>query len=472
MMRKLSIIYISIILVLLFFGYYNFRLDDAYIFYKYAKNIAEGNGYVFNLGEKVNATTSPLYTLILALLYWLTKSFFTDSFVVLGNLISIFSILLIFYSMKNIFNNNEKFHWFALLFLAMPLLKFGFGMETFLNLALIVFSIYLYTKEKLLLAAVFIGLAVLARLDSILFAGIIFLHYLIKSKKFPPFLSILVFLLVTAPWFIFSKIYFNSYLPTTIGAKLSQHQLGLFGPGFIFLTGSVRLIPGTYLTVISVLTSLLFSLFYLFKKRINVFDNKGLSILIIWSGSLFFIYAFIINAPPYQWYYTPFAIPISVILAIVLSHIIKKPGLQKIVTGILFIAACVLPIKNLIEGYNPKYSNFINVAAWLNKNASSGSLLGVDDIGILGYYYEKGKIVDALGLINYEVVEHLLKKELDWFVNHFKPDFIAHEYPYIQTHLRGNEKTFWNNYKVVKVFESRGEKIAIYERVVSKSLDE
>ena len=464
-MRKINIIYIAVILALYFAGYYFFRLDDTFIFYKYAKNIAEGNGYVFNLGEKINATTSPLYTLILASLYWIIKPIYSDSFVILGNLISISSILLILFSMKKIYNNNDYFYWFAAIFLAMPLLKFGFGMETFLNLALIVFSIYLYISERFLLASALAGLTVLARFDSILFAGIIFLYYIFDKRKFPSIKMIAVFLLVITPWFVFSKIYFGSFLPTTIGAKLSQQHLGLFGGGLIFLTNSIRVIPGNYFTIISISLATLFSIIYLYTKRINIFRNKGLEIILIWSISLFITYSFIINAPPYQWYYTPFAIPVSILLAITFSTILKKEKILKGIFVILFIFACVLPVKNLIEGYNPKYLNFFNAVNWLNNNVQENSIVAVDDIGVLGYYYNKGKLVDALGLINPEVSTHLKKLDFDWFLNHYKPEFVVHEYPHLQTHLRGNERTFWQNYRVVNIYESRGEKIAVYKKV-------
>ncbi len=40
--------------------------DDTYIFLRYARNIAEGNGAVFNLGERVEGFTSPLWTFLLA----------------------------------------------------------------------------------------------------------------------------------------------------------------------------------------------------------------------------------------------------------------------------------------------------------------------------------------------------------------------------------------------------------------------
>ena len=41
-------------------------IDDAYIFYRYAQHIADGDGLVYNLGERVEGFTSPLWTLLLA----------------------------------------------------------------------------------------------------------------------------------------------------------------------------------------------------------------------------------------------------------------------------------------------------------------------------------------------------------------------------------------------------------------------
>jgi len=466
-MRKLSIIYTSIILVLFFFGYYYFRLDDTFIFYKYAKNIAEGNGYVFNLGEKVNATTSPLYTLLLAFLYWLLNPFINVDFVIIGNLISIISIIIILLSIKKLLNDDLKFSLFSLIFLALPLLKFGFGMETFLNLALIVYSTYLYTNDKLILASIFMGLSVLARLDSALFAVIIFFHYVIINRRFPPILTILAFILVIIPWFIFSKIYFDSYFPTTIGAKLSQAQLGIFGDGFVFFTYSGRIVPGGYLSIIILIVITLVSIIYLIRKKISINNSMGISILMIWSMALLITYGFIIKAPPYSWYYTPYAIPISILLTFGFSSALKRIKIKILFITISFIIACVLPIKGIFQGYNPKYLNFIRTAEWLNKNAVKGSLLAVDDIGILGFYYNKGKLVDAHGLINPEVAEHYKRQDYNWFLAHYKPEFVVHEYPRLAKYLQGDEISFWDIYEVKKIFESRGEKIAIYQKINS-----
>ena len=54
-------------------GTWGFSLDDSWIHAVFARNVATGHGFSFNPGEPVAGSTGPLYSLILAALYWITK---------------------------------------------------------------------------------------------------------------------------------------------------------------------------------------------------------------------------------------------------------------------------------------------------------------------------------------------------------------------------------------------------------------
>ncbi|TET83600.1 MAG: hypothetical protein E3J37_05110, partial [Anaerolineales bacterium] len=41
-------------------------IDDAYITFRYAQNLLAGNGLVYNPGEAVLGTTTPIYALLMA----------------------------------------------------------------------------------------------------------------------------------------------------------------------------------------------------------------------------------------------------------------------------------------------------------------------------------------------------------------------------------------------------------------------
>src|SRR3989304_7660741 len=51
---------------LLWLMFTNFTQEDAFITFRFAQQIVRGNGFVYNIGEKVYGTTTPLFTLLLA----------------------------------------------------------------------------------------------------------------------------------------------------------------------------------------------------------------------------------------------------------------------------------------------------------------------------------------------------------------------------------------------------------------------
>jgi hypothetical protein len=58
-------------------------VDDAYITFRYARNIASGVGFVYNAGERVLGTTTPAYTLLLAALSRLSATIIRASLIVI-----------------------------------------------------------------------------------------------------------------------------------------------------------------------------------------------------------------------------------------------------------------------------------------------------------------------------------------------------------------------------------------------------
>ena len=47
-------------------------IDDAYITFRYARNLAEGLGFVYNPGQSVLGTTTPSYTALMSLAWLLS----------------------------------------------------------------------------------------------------------------------------------------------------------------------------------------------------------------------------------------------------------------------------------------------------------------------------------------------------------------------------------------------------------------
>lgn len=70
----LSATYLATITILLHQSWLvrHFQMDDAFIYLRYVQNAIDGNGLVFNVGERFNGLTSPLYAYLLVALAWLS----------------------------------------------------------------------------------------------------------------------------------------------------------------------------------------------------------------------------------------------------------------------------------------------------------------------------------------------------------------------------------------------------------------
>ncbi len=194
--------------------------DDAYHGYVMAKHLAQGEGFVYNAGQRSSATTGPIYTLIVAVFYCIThEMFFTSLFINIVFSALAFAILIFCFcksreqvimafaalvgSTSFVSYTTSGLENCLLFFLAMLFLKIYYGHQKF------------ETRSMLALALIFAFLAT-ARMDAVLYLipAIVYV-YLMKSKavSFPgavglTFLGLLLYFL----WEIFSLLYFGFHV--------------------------------------------------------------------------------------------------------------------------------------------------------------------------------------------------------------------------------------------------------------------
>jgi len=63
---RLVVLYSGMLALFLFFVFSSWAYDDPFITFRYAQNLRAGLGFVYNPGERILSTTTPLYTLLLA----------------------------------------------------------------------------------------------------------------------------------------------------------------------------------------------------------------------------------------------------------------------------------------------------------------------------------------------------------------------------------------------------------------------
>ena len=84
-----------------------FTVDDAYISYRYSENFADGQGLVFNQGEKVEGYSNFLWVLILGLLKKVSVDVILAS-KILG-LLSLLAVLIAYYLIVRAFTRAPLF---------------------------------------------------------------------------------------------------------------------------------------------------------------------------------------------------------------------------------------------------------------------------------------------------------------------------------------------------------------------------
>ncbi len=468
-MDRIKNYYVFLILVytvLVTAGYWKVQIDDAYIYYSYASNISGGEGFVFNPGEKINAATSPLYTLILSLLYFILNG--TGISIPLiahisGGLFLLGTSLLLY----KIFDRDKYFplqYFIPILFLANPLLKQSVGMEMFLTIFLVTFSFYWFIKNNIFFTALFSALAILARPDAVLAALPVFILLLFRKD----FRSLLVFtgtiIICILPWYLFSYFYFGTLLSSSVEIKIAQQSTGYWGTGLIFLQGYFKSIPGGFIPSLFFTILLLMSLLISVIKKRNLYYELPVILFLVWIFLYFVVYT-LMNPPPYPWYYTPGTILFSIIFSLAISSFSLSRNFTASLIILIFAVGLILPLKTFSGPFTEKYIMYKTAAEYINYTADN-PIVAIDEIGILRFYLVKGKVRDILGLVNPEAVRFIFNKNLSGFIRHYNPEFIITEYgvkPAYMNYVYSNE--FRSKYLKRKIIKGLNNSIEIYGRI-------
>ncbi|NLT43882.1 MAG: hypothetical protein GXX93_14545, partial [Anaerolineae bacterium] len=210
----------------LLLGHDRLLADDAYITFRYARNLAAGHSLVYNLGEPVLGTSTPLFVLLLAAGARLGLDLPTLS-VWLGALSWGGVVLLL----ARLWRNDPAWS-FAPLLLVGTSVAFGdnLGMEAPLYALVCLAALLLAGSGRTIAAAFLAGVASVTRLDGGLVAAVLLLWLLARRRRLP-WRETLVVLAVAAPWYAYAWNAYGSPLPQSLQAKAGlAHSLG-FGGG-------------------------------------------------------------------------------------------------------------------------------------------------------------------------------------------------------------------------------------------------
>jgi len=417
-------------------GYNGFPLDDPWIHLTFAKNLAEYGSFSYFKNEMSTAgSTSPIYTIILAVGFLITKNEMLLSYT-LG---IIFLVLAgIWYYRLSSFEFAKE-NIFAIcctgIFIVDKWMNFvaDSGMETTMFIFLLILTAYSYKKRQAIATAVFAGLILWTRPDGTAFLGALVLDYLwcvylskkdkgIKLFTKPELMKMGgIFAVIILAYCGMNLKLSGSILPNTFNAKLTYYAPE-FRSRSAFLEGEVW----TYFTSGAygiIMFGFVISVLKLISDTVKKKYNPNF-VFIIFAFALVFIY----------WYKLPYAhrfgrylmpiIPFMILVSMggfrefarLIGSFLKNKQMANGFNFVIILLVLFISITNYFDNKKSyaeecKYINDRQVVAakWIRDNTKETDIIGTHDVGAIAFYSQR-KIVDVAGLVTPELINKLHDK--------------------------------------------------------------
>ncbi|HVP29663.1 MAG TPA: hypothetical protein VMW35_10945 [Myxococcota bacterium] len=195
-------------------------VDDAYITFRYARNLLNGSGLVYNPGQAVLGTSTPLYAFAPAAVTWATQLDIPTASLWINALAD----GLVTYLLYRLARQMELPRWAAGLcalgwaFYPISLRYAAGGMESSLVAALGVSAVALFLMRRCTAAVSVAALAVLARPDALVVLFVL-LGGLALERRRAPVRELWLVLALWLPWIAWAFVQYGSPVPQSMQAK-------------------------------------------------------------------------------------------------------------------------------------------------------------------------------------------------------------------------------------------------------------
>lgn len=447
----LALVWAMLMTSLLLGFFHSNGFDDPYITYRYAVNIAEGTGFVYNAGERLLSTTTPLYALMLAVPHWVGLDVPLVSTIIgcvclgLGGLI--------FWRIGHVWQTPLIGVVGLVLYPTFPLLINTLGSETIVYTTLILAGMLACVQAHYDRTAVLFAVATLIRADAVLAVGVAVLyvcftasrqdakeikkehardiqHTNAKALYVGLLKAFVVYVAILLPWFAFAWLYFGAPFPVTLAAKQQQGIMLIsdsFQKGFVMMAKQYWHNPFRQVQMVLAGVGVL-----------ALFTYQRHWVLIVGWNVVYFIAYSMLGVTRYFWYYGPLVAGFVALVALgaeTLYRLLKHVGGQRIAYATVAVLVPVVLVPH-IQGWsflhNHRDSRMViyrDVGVWLHNHTPPNARVGTLEVGIIGYYAQR-PMVDFAGLIQPETAWQITPTTTygdlaRWSFMRFHPDYLV-----------------------------------------------
>lgn len=435
--------------------------DDTFIHLQYARHLAHGQGFVFNPGERVYGSTSPLWVLLLAD----GIAMGLDGLLVsklLGALATFAALLLWWRLVRQTLGSPwlrvlSTIVWAAHAWMSRWSLS---GMETPLAVVLVLGGFVAFTASRPWgarprIAGLLWALAALARPECVLLLGLWVVLLVVERGWHDGLLESVRGLwpaaLVQGGWLVFARLYFGTLWPNTLAAKAAG------GEGLAYQLEQVRRQGGIVAATDGVLLAVLvvaLSWMALRGARPRLRPSARL-LPWTWLAAVPVLYA-IRGVPVLSRYLVPLLPVLGWLSWRALDRALgarsesdpaaaePAPDLRRrtrftLVAGSLVAALAIAQnvvvwqriVRPQVESFSAGMrASLVPWGRWFGEHAPPDAVIAAPDIGALGYYGQR-RVVDLAGLVTPEMVPILRELPPEEAVSRFafarfsRPDFVV-----------------------------------------------
>lgn len=461
---------------------YNCRygIDDSFITYRYAYNFAEGDGLVFNLGERHYGSTAAGFAIMLGAIAEAADrlsrplGFDGDLRELIPAISRVFSLvawlvsagLLVAISRRaagNLVGSVLGAAIILALFLS-PLSSIAYGHETYVFLSLWLLSSYLACFERRhYWPAVILAVATTIRPDTVLFAGAQFLVLglvYVRASGFRHALDALarpaaIYLVLILSWLASLWVYYGQPLPETRVAKHAQVLLGqwpLFTPRHL-VTDLSPAIPLWFIAIM--LAGAVAIAFNLLSRRMRGRGRANqspniptvpaiVSFSLIWGLSCLGIVAAytLLDVTYWRWYGIPVWFAMACLLPgftyAIMPDLRAASLARKLIALTVFVGVAFIYVKAdtpvlryylklMADGkhISEHIGSYDGAIAMLRESEPNGTSVATAEPGYVGFVLgPKFKVVDTLGLASPGVARAILAGNLDYPFQKWQPEYV------------------------------------------------
>jgi hypothetical protein len=414
--------------------------EDAFITFRYSLNLAQGNGPVFNVGEKVEGYSNFLWMVLLAGPKAAANVDIVTTARVLGVVCALAAVVLVYLLVRRITDNGAAGVLAATVTACVGSFAAyaGSGLETPLFVLLVLAALWFVLTDHPLVAGLFGTLATMTRPDGVVVTAVIAVWLLARAIRLGGRRQFLWFvgsaIVSVAPWMIWRVVYYGGYLlPNAVAAK-SGGGLGFqLTSGWAYFLGFV----GVTSVLLLMVPAAMFAL---------ISGRRTIEARTQWSIWLFFgistCYTLFVIATGGDWMpaWRMLVLPLPLLACGVLaSWAVAQPLLstKRRITPVLVATLGVLllwesvyspAMKTAIDQWHQEVDQLTEIGDWLGQHLPHGTTIATFANGSLSYHVGTDvTVVDELGLTDSFIARHGLRRTTG-IIGHlaYDNDYVVH----------------------------------------------